>query len=421
MANPLQPRLRPVESFPANQADGEVLFIMRDPQGFAGTIALPYPAAVLASLMNGERTTAELQQEFRNRFGQPVASADLERLISQLDERYFLETPRFRANWKAEVESYLNSQVRPAAFAGKAYAGEAEPLRQQLDDVFRAPAGPGAPNEKPAGNGTAPLRGVLSPHIDLARGGPTFAWAYKKIFEESQADLFIIFGTAHTWMRSLFSISKKHFETPLGIVETDRAFMAALTRKLAPAPGGGDVNLFADELAHRHEHSIEFQVLFLQHLLGDRRPFKVVPILTGSFAQFIESGQQPAESPQVAAFVTALQQAVADCRGRVCYVSGGDLAHIGQRFGDPTLLTPARLEEQSLSDRQLLSAACNADAGEFFNLVAGQQDRHRICGLSPTYTMLEVMRPNRGELLKYDQAVEPDGTACVSFASLAFY
>jgi hypothetical protein len=35
--------------------------------------------------------------------------------------------------------------------------------------------------------------------------------------------------------------------------------------------------------------------------------------------------------------------------------------------------------------------------------------------------MLEVARPKRGELLKYDQAVELDGTACVSFASAAFY
>ena len=31
--------------------------------------------------------------------------------------------------------------------------------------------------------------------------------------------------------------------------------------------------------------------------------------------------------------------------------------------------------------------------------------------------MLQVMQPKRGELLHYDQAVELDGTSCVSFAS----
>ena len=56
-----------------------------------------------------------------------------------------------------------------------------------------------------------------------------------------------------------------------------------------------------------------------------------------------------------------------------------------------------------------------------FGLIARQKDESRICGLSPTYTMLEVTQPERGELLRYDQAVELDGTSCVSFASAAFY
>ena len=53
--------------------------------------------------------------------------------------------------------------------------------------------------------------------------------------------------------------------------------------------------------------------------------------------------------------------------------------------------------------------------------VARHDDAHRICGLSPTYVLLETIRPSRGELLRYDQAVEPDGTSCVSFASMAFW
>ncbi|MEX0979055.1 MAG: MEMO1 family protein, partial [Pirellulales bacterium] len=105
----------------------------------------------------------------------------------------------------------------------------------------------------------------------------------------------------------------------------------------------------------------------------------------------------------------------------ICYISGGDLAHIGQRFGDRAFLDAARLKQQAEDDRRLLETACLADPQALFDYVAEQKDRHRICGLSPTYTMLEVMRPARGELLKYDQAVELDGTSCVSFASLAFY
>lgn len=419
MRLPSQPRLRRVDTFPISQPDGEVVFALRDPEGFSGSIVLPYAAAAAVSLMDGSRTLEEIQSIFQQRFKQEVDLTDLEQLLADLDSRLFLDTPRFRAQWKLAVEQYLNAQSRPAAHAGGAYAAEPEALKRQLESLFTGSKGPGAPGE--ASDVASGLCGVLSPHIDLHRGGTAFAYAYKRLIEQSDADVFVIFGTAHNPLSNLFSVSKKHFETPLGRVETDREFIAKLSANLAAAPGGKALNLFADELAHRQEHSIEFQVLFLQYLLADRRPFKVVPVLTGSFHEFVADRKSPANSPAVAAFVAAMQKTAAQYPGRICYISGGDLAHIGQRFGDRAFLDADRLKEQADSDHQLLAAACRADAAAFFDHVAGQDDRHRICGLSPTYTMLQVMRPVRGELLKYDQAVELDGTACVSFASLAFY
>ncbi len=105
----------------------------------------------------------------------------------------------------------------------------------------------------------------------------------------------------------------------------------------------------------------------------------------------------------------------------MCYISGADLAHIGQRFDDEELLEPSRLAQQADDDRVLLEAACRGDSAALFQRVADVQDRNRICGLSPTYVLLEAARPTRGEILVYDQAVEADGSACVSFASLALY
>ena len=416
-----RPRLRRLESFPISEAGGEIVFGLRDSEGFSGSIVLPYPAAMLASFMDGSRTLAEIQQAFQGQFGQPVEMDVLEQLVRELDERLLLDTEHFRARWKIEIAQYLNRQARPAAHAGSAYAQQPQALREQLSALFTGEKGPGAPVESTEGTDANRLCGVLSPHIDLHRGGTAFAWAYKRILEESPADLFVIFGTAHNPMNHLFSVTRKHFETPLGTVETDREFVSKLAAKLSATPAGREQNLFADELSHRQEHSIEFQVVFLQYLLGDRRPFKIVPVLTGSFHEFVTQNTSPADSPQVAAFVSAMQQTAAEYAGRICYISGADLAHIGQRFGDRAFLDADRLKEQAENDRQLLDTACRADADAFFQHIAQQQDRNRICGLSPTYTMLQVMRPGRGELLKYDQAVELDGTACVSFASLAFY
>ena len=250
MSSAQQPRLRRVETFPINQPGEPVSFALRDPDGFAGSIVVSHPAAILASLMDGTRTLPEIQAEFQQLTGQDVELADVEQLAAELGERLFLDDDRFRAHWKREVELYLEQSAAPAAHAGKAYAAEPEALRLQLAALFDG-RGPEPADATGAAAPAGSLCGVLSPHIDLARGGATMAWAYQRIVDESQADLFVVLGTAHNPLSSLFSASRKHFDTPLGTVETDRFFISKLASRLKALPGGSELNLFADELAHR--------------------------------------------------------------------------------------------------------------------------------------------------------------------------
>ena len=262
----------------------------------------------------------------------------------------------------------------------------------------------------------------MSPHIDLHRGGPAFAWAYDRIVTESDAQLFVILGTAHTPLKGMFSVSRKHFATPLGIARTDRSFVDDLaTRLSARGDASKAAQIFSDEMPHRNEHSIEFQTLLLEYVLGGRRDYSILPILVGSFHPFVMHNRSPGDSPVVADFVAALRETVDACGKKVCFIAGVDLGHIGQQFGDEQLLTDARLTEQWTDDQYLLSAACQGDSEAWFVHVAAQGDRNRICGLAPTYTMLLATQPQRGELLKYDQAIADDRTSCVSFASAAFY
>jgi len=419
MPVPLRPELRPLEIVPL---DGEqsVVFLLRDPEGFGETLALPNGALFLAMLMDGVRTLAEIQQEFKGHTGVQVSLKDLEEIVRRLDEAYLLAGERFETHRGELIESYLSDPVRPASHAGGAYAAESEELRDQLAALFTSEKGPGQLDPAGSPDGRQ-LCGIISPHIDPHRGGPAFAWAYKQVVEHSEADLFVIFGTSHQPMENLFCVSRKDFDTPLGVVPTDRQFIDRLAEHLASSVAGRQIDLFADELAHRTEHSIEFQAMFLQYMLGGKRDFRIVPVLVGSFEDFIADGTSPEDSPQMQAFVAAVRAAASAHSGKVCYISGADLAHIGQRFSDEWLLDEQRLARLAEDDKRLLEKACRRDPAALFSHVAAQRDRHRICGLAPTYTMLEVMDGVRGELLTYDQAVEPDGTSCVSFASVAFY
>jgi len=418
------PQIRPLELVPLS----DDRYALRDPFGFSSTVALPFEAAMLVTMMDGKRSRGELRQALHKDFSGTLTLSEVEQVVNQLDAGYFLDNDRFEQHKISVIAAYQSLDVRPAAHAGTAYPQDEELLREQLGEYFVGKEGPGLlPSEGSLTNdyadeATLRLCGVMSPHIDFQRGGPTFAWAYDRVVAESQAKVFVILGTAHTPLQSLFSVSRKHFETPLGIVETDREFVDSLSKRLSLLPTAEETAvMFEDEFPHRQEHSIEFQALMLQYVLGGRRDYKIVPILVGSFHPFVINHRSPGGAPAVADFVAALRETIGAYGSEVCFVAGVDLAHIGQQFGDKEPLDKTRLTEQWTDDQQLLAAACEGDPEAWFIHVAAQQDRNRICGLAPTYTMLEAMRPERGEMLKYDQAVAQDGSSCVSFASMAFY
>ena len=102
----------------------------------------------------------------------------------------------------------------------------------------------------------------MAPHIDLRTGGSCFAYAFKALMEAKPIDTCIILGTGHEPLPNYFALCRKDFETPLGLVTADNDFIDELTCRCS-------LDLFADEFAHRREHTIEFQTLFLKLLLPE--------------------------------------------------------------------------------------------------------------------------------------------------------
>jgi AmmeMemoRadiSam system protein B len=119
--------------------------------------------------------------------------------------------------------------------------------------------------------------------------------------------------------------------------------------------------------------------------------------------------------------ITAMRRVEEEMNEPICYIISGDLAHIGPKHGDPYPVETPFLNHSQQQDQALLAAAAKVDVAGYFDLVAEERDCRRICGLPPTYTLLEAMRPRAGRLLHYDQYVHPHGDESVSFASMAFY
>ncbi len=409
MASLDRPKLRPL-SAQRYEHEGRTYAVIADPLGvFTEPVLVPIDGYHrVVRHFDGQTPLSEIQARVLRESGQLITTAELEELVDQLDRAMVLDGPTYAAFH----EAYRREQVRPAALAGRSYAGTERALRSQLARFFADSQGSGMPRL----DGDAPasrLRGIVSPHIDFHRGGPVYTWSYKELAEQSDADTFVILGVAHQYCTNRFVLTRKDFETPLGLVPTDRSYVDRIA-----ALCGQD--LFEDEISHRMEHSIEFQVVFLQYLLGGRREFSIVPILVGSFHDLMEDGVDPIASEDVRRFVEALRAAESASGKRVAYIGGIDLCHVGPEFGDPDPLNPETLARVRTFDTSMLDRAAANDATGWFQTAAGVGNRWRVCGLAATYTMLHAMGPAQGRLLKYDQAVDDERTCCVSFASLAF-
>ncbi|NWF54121.1 MAG: AmmeMemoRadiSam system protein B [Syntrophaceae bacterium] len=405
------PRIRSVDAFPA-EVSGQKVICLRDPLGLSGKVLFfPYPTFFLISLFDGNHSLLDIQAEFMRRFGELLYREKIRDLVLQLDEHFLLESERFRDAQRKMIEDFKRSPLRPLNLADGAYEGTAEKLKETIASYFLDPEGPGPPS---AHAGSLSLAGVIAPHIDYRRGGPCYAWAHKAILEASRADLFVILGTSHSAMKDAFALTRKHFQTPWGPVETDQEFMTALDRELSG-------NFYQDEFAHKGEHSIELQLVFLRALWPGTESFRIVPILCGSFHEAIELDKSPMEIPGVASMIQALKRGIAGTNRRVCVLASADLAHVGPRFGDPT--PPDRISLLTLAeeDRRLLGYAERMDGEGFFRILAREKDRRKVCGLSPIYVLLHLLGGARGKLLKYSQSLDPTTQSVVTFCSLAYY
>ncbi|NUP99426.1 MAG: AmmeMemoRadiSam system protein B, partial [Armatimonadetes bacterium] len=245
-----------------------------------------------------------------------------------------------------------------------------------------------------------------------------YGFAYEQL-RHSTADLFVVLGIAHSsscWPEPppLVSLTRLDFDTPLGRCETDQEFVNRLVEGYATA-GGDPTALFRDELVHAQEHSLEFQMLFLQHLHG-HRPFRVVPVLMGSLHEFYPFPVMLGSRVGLGPFVTALSEAIGQYPGEVCVVAGADLSHVGPRFGDPQPVGPERVREVEEGDRTALAELAESAAGWFRHFAADRNARN-VCSVSNLYLLRALAPESELMLLRHEVAFDPDQT--VSFAAAA--
>ncbi|MGQ0604488.1 MAG: AmmeMemoRadiSam system protein B [Anaerolineales bacterium] len=399
----LYPRLRALDIRPHRQ-DGHRYFLLRDPLQLSEQMLLvPAPLGAALALCDGTHDVATMRSLLTARFGAHFENGVVDELLTALDGALFLENDRYRAAQAGAVAAFRAAPFRPMNCAGSVYPADPAELRRVLDGYLAQTDGR---------TGDANIRGLLSPHIDYARGGQVYAQTWQRAAAAARAaDLVVIFGTDHhSDSAGSLTLSPQNYATPFGVLPTAQGIVDSLAEAIGP-------DAFAGELRHRGEHSLELVAVWLHHMRGGQ-PVEIVPILTGSFAEYIEREVSPLTDPTLQVLIETLKRETAGRRTLV--VSSGDLAHIGPAFeGEPLdVQGKARIKAD---DDLLVDRLCAGDAEGFYNALARVHNANNVCGLSPTYLALQLLGATEGEQVGYDSCpADEDNTSVVSVVGIVF-
>jgi MEMO1 family protein len=277
-------------------------------------------------------------------------------------------------------------RIRPAAVAGSFYPSVAEELSRLVDDCFKSsPLGPqGAKSPSPT------IIGGLVPHAGYIYSGPCAAHFYARLDHSIQR--VILLGVNHRARGHRAALSPAaYWQTPLGRVRVDQELNHVLQ--------DGVHFLKLDDLAHAEEHSIEVQLPFLQHLLGE---FSFLP-LSLAYMSIAECGELGAAVADV--FRSSTQSGI-----RTILMASSDLSHYLSPKETSELDGIVLEEVLALNPRGLIEVA--------------ERENITMCGLLPTAVLLfaaNVLGLKQACLLKHCHSgdVTPMRKV-VGYASVAF-
>jgi len=332
-------------------------------------------------------------------------------LADSLARAGFLDDAAFASRREEKHAAFARTPRRDPAHAGSAYPEDPSELRALLaerlgEDVLAPSPDGGASDGEPRR-----LVGIAAPHASPDGAWDSYRAAYRRLGAKDRERTVVVLGTSHYGEPNRFGLTRKPYVTPLGEVTTDVAFVEALAAAGGPA-------VVREDYCHAVEHSIEFQVVFLQAVLGEAA--RIVPVLCGPFATRDGSWPRPEDDPGVKRFLEALRSLCAE--RPVLFVLGVDMAHIGRRYGDELQARAGEgvLREVEGGDRARLERLVAGDAGGFWSRVAFAGDPLNWCGTAPFYTFLSAAPRVAGEVLHYEQwQIDPDSV--VSCAGVAFY
>lgn len=245
------------------------------------------------------------------------------------------------------MKAFSPTGPRRPTVAGTWYPGTKKSLARAVDGYLANVDRPPVAGE---------LLGLISPHAGYTYSGQTAAYAYHQL-QGRQVDTVVLVGPSHRdWVGDYAASTEDAYETPLGLVPLDRAFIDDLAGRIVLGRFQGD-----------SEHSLELQLPFLQRQLGE---FRMVPILMRS--------DDPAAARSLALALAGIIRELAAEGKRVLLVASSDLHHIED------------YDQVVRRDQEVVDAIAAYDLERLSSLLLTPDSS--VCGRMPILTVMHAAR-----------------------------
>ena len=244
--------------------------------------------------------------------------------------------------------------MRKPAVAGRFYSDQPTQLQKEVAGFINV----SAKKQK--------TLGILSPHAGYIYSGAVAGAVFSAI---KLPKSFIIIGPNHTGNGEIASInSEEEWKMPGGIVK--------MNSRLADIIKTKTTSIKEDSIGHRHEHSLEVQIPFIQNFLDD---FDVVPICV-----------QRIDYSTCKKIGIAISSAVKEYGKPVLIVASSDMTHYESR------------SNAERKDKMAIDKILKLDPEELYSTVRNHSIS--MCGFIPAAIMLiacKELGAERAEMIKY--------------------
>lgn len=359
---------------------GDDLFVVSDPLCITDDFVVNRFTLMIMFFLDGKKTVEELRREIISRTGIFLPQEQLEQLLD-----FFNKNGLFYDDKVFEIKNSKIEDLKRKGYIDSYNGLPSDPKELvsflKLDKIDRS-------------NGR--FRAAIIPHLDLRVALEAYHKAYQEL-NKSDYERVFIFGVSHFFHNGLFSVCPLDFQTPFGLVRTDKEVVINISENFG-------IDIFENTLNYVREHSIAFHLPFIKYLYNNP---KVVAVLVfggedevvlknrlGDLADFIVSNYPDS-----------------------IFISSIDLSHVGYKFGDEILFDPKEIDDQYIK----FLASVNPD--EAFNYLKNIGNKTKIDGLFTNYLFLKIvdkLELRKSRVLEYNKYFEKETNSVVSYCSIVY-